>query len=60
MFLSRDAIEAWATHLELELAVVHAANEPYIELAGPQRRDDGSTVVGPASLGQSVCVLKRR
>jgi SAM-dependent methyltransferase len=58
MFIGRDAIEAWASHLGLTILEVHAAADPFIELSRPITYDDGRRIDGTAALGQSVCVLR--
>jgi hypothetical protein len=48
-FMSRDAIEAWADELGLDIVKVAGGDENQIA-------DDGS---GVYSLGQSICVLQK-
>jgi SAM-dependent methyltransferase len=59
MFLSRDAIDAWANHLDLIVVAVHPGDQPHIELRQPVTLSDGSTVSGLGTMGQSVCVLQK-
>lgn len=58
-FMSRDAIEAWASHLDLRVVAVHRGDESYIKLPAPVTFSSGRTDTGASSLGQSVCVLQR-
>lgn len=48
-FVSRDAIEAWADELDLDVAKIVGGDENQIA-------EDGS---GVYSLGQSICVLEK-
>lgn len=62
MFISRDAIEAWAYHLKLEVISIIDGNIPHISISHPIEFEDGSVVQNKAKLGpigQSVCVLAR-
>lgn len=60
VFLGRDAPAVWARHLQFELCAQHGGDEAFIRLDRPVTMDDGSVVSGMASLGQSVCVLRKR
>jgi len=57
MFVSRDGIEAWASHLGLTVEAVHPGDEPHIILPEPVTMEDGRVQSELGSLGQSVCVL---
>lgn len=57
MFVSRDALAAWADHLGLEIKAIHDGDKPHIPLPHPIVFDDGRVMEGSGSLGQSVCVL---
>jgi SAM-dependent methyltransferase len=59
VFLGRDAPAVWAKHLDFELCAQHAGDEAYIVLDAPVTMGDGTVVSGAASLGQSLCVLKK-
>jgi ubiquinone/menaquinone biosynthesis C-methylase UbiE len=59
-FMSRDAIEAWARHLNLRVEHLFRGDSEYIELQKPVRFDDGRIAEGSSSLGQSACVLTLR
>jgi len=60
MFLSRDAITAWADHLNLEIVTIEDGDKPHIPVLAPLTSDSGAVIEGMSSLGQSVCVLSRR
>jgi SAM-dependent methyltransferase len=60
MFMGRDAIEAWAAHLSLDLVAIHDGDKPHVPLPHPVTLDDGTVMSGQGNLGQSVCVLKKR
>jgi SAM-dependent methyltransferase len=49
-FMSRDLIEAWARHLELEIVALHSGDEPLVPL-------DASGALH--AFGQSVVVLRK-
>lgn len=62
MFFGRDAIEAWAAHLGLEILAIIDGNTAHVPIPHPLTFDNGVTVEGLARLGpigQSVCVLQR-
>ena len=56
-FIGRDAIQAWASHLGMDIVEIRDATDPFISLTRPVTYDDGRTVEGNAALGQSVCVM---
>jgi ubiquinone/menaquinone biosynthesis C-methylase UbiE len=56
-FVSRDAIRAWATHLNLRIEAMVDAVEPHIALSKPVTFENGTVLQGRVALGQSVCVL---
>ena len=58
-FVSRDAIQAWASHLELRILEINDGDKPHINLPQPVRFDDGREMVEKGHLGQSVCVLTK-
>lgn len=60
MFISKDAIEVWATHLDLEVISINDGNVPYVPLQTPIVLESGETVEGMGTIGQSVCVLARK
>lgn len=57
MFIDRDAIRAWAAHLNLRIEALVDANAPYVNLAQPLTYEDGTVLQGKVAFGQSVCVL---
>jgi ubiquinone/menaquinone biosynthesis C-methylase UbiE len=57
MFISRDAIEAWASHLNLKIQAIHGADEPHIILSNPVKFENGMILEERCAFGQSVCVL---
>ena len=58
-FLSRDAIEAWATRSGFRVEALFDGGVPHIPLTQPLTFDDGRTVEGCTNLGQSVCILRK-
>ena len=58
-FVSRDAIEAWAKHLNLSILEIFDGDKLYIDIADGQvvKWDDGREMRDRGSLGQSVCIL---
>jgi SAM-dependent methyltransferase len=59
MFMSRDAIGAWAEHLDLRVLALERGDTAHIPLSHPVVFDDGTVVEGTGALGQSVCVLEK-
>jgi SAM-dependent methyltransferase len=60
VFISKDATEVWAKHLEMDLVALEDADSKFIPLPNPIRLDSGVVVEDFGSLGQSVCVLTKR
>lgn len=60
MFVSKDAIHAWAQHLDLEVTALHDGHEPWIQLEKSFRYVDGREASGLVEFGQSIGVLTRR
>lgn len=63
MFIGRDAIEAWANHLDLEIMTIIDGNEAHIHLSHPVRFENGLVIEGKSRLGligQSVCILTKK
>lgn len=59
-FISRDAIQAWATHLNLSVIEISDGDKPHIDLRdGIVKWDNGREMKGKGNLGQSVCVLMK-
>jgi len=60
IFMSRDGIQAWASHLDLDVVAIADGEKPQVPLRQPVTFEDGSVATDTASLGQSLCVLKKR
>ncbi len=58
-FISRDAIEAWVSHLNLEIVDIFDGDKPHIKISEPVKWNNGQEMIGEGSLGQSVCVLTK-
>lgn len=58
-FISRDAIHAWAHHLDLHVDAIADGDQPHISLDEDVVWDDGRKQTGQGSLGQSVAVLAK-
>ena len=58
-FISRDALGAWATHLNLEVDCIHDGDTPHIPIANDITMENGTVMTGMGYLGQSVCVLSK-
>jgi ubiquinone/menaquinone biosynthesis C-methylase UbiE len=56
-FISRDGIEAWASHLGLTVESIHDGDKPTIALAEPLTLESGQVVSDCGAFGQSLCVL---
>ena len=59
MFMSRDAVTAWAEHLEMTVLAIERGDTAHIPLSAPVVFDNGTVVEGMGALGQSVCVLEK-
>jgi SAM-dependent methyltransferase len=57
MFMSRDAIKAWASHLQLTIAGIYGGEKPFINVPRPIPLEDGRVLRGRHVFGQSVCIL---
>ena len=60
MFMDRDGIHAWASHLDLEIVALHDGDKPHIPIPRPLTLENGTTIVDRGNLGQSVAVLRKR
>lgn len=60
MFISRNAIEIWAKHLDLNIDVIYDGDKPHIKLTEPIEKDDGTRYDTLGTLGQSICVLSKK
>lgn len=58
-FVSKDGIAVWADRLGMELETIRDGNDSFIPLSTPIMFGDGRSVDGCATLGQSVCVLRK-
>jgi SAM-dependent methyltransferase len=56
-FTGRDAIAAWAEHLDLRIDVTEDGDKATIALASPLTLESGAVLEERGALGQSVCVL---
>jgi ubiquinone/menaquinone biosynthesis C-methylase UbiE len=59
MFVSRDALQAWARHLDLQVLALHDGHERWIELVQSFRYSDGREAAGTVEFGQSIGVLTK-
>jgi len=59
VFLSKEAIRIWASRLDLAVEVIQDGDKPSIPLTQPVILEDGRVLEDVATLGQSLCVLKR-
>jgi len=58
-FMDRDAIRAWAAHLNLTVVEIADGDKVHIPLPKPVTWDDGRVFTDLGYLGQSVCVLSK-
>lgn len=59
VFLSRDAIQSWASHLELTIETIRDGDEAFVPLPHPVKFESGLAMEKLGYLGQSICVLSR-
>ena len=59
-FLSRDALHAFADHLDLDIVALHGGDELAIPLQGPVTMEHGTVYTDAGSLGQSFAVFAPR
>lgn len=60
-FISRDAIAAWAEHLDLDVVRIEDGDKPHIPLKEPITFEaDGRVMEGMGTFGQSVAILRKR
>lgn len=59
-FLDRDAIHAWADHLDLAVEDIWDGDKPHIPLTSDVVAEDGRVFSGRGNPGQSVAVLRPR
>jgi SAM-dependent methyltransferase len=60
VFIDRDAIQCWATHLGLDVLDMRNGDEPFVPLSTPVTLDNGQVLSDWGNLGQSICVLGRQ
>lgn len=60
IFIERNAIEAWATHLGLAVVDMRDGDEQFVPLSKPVTLDSGQVLSEWGNLGQSICVLGRQ
>lgn len=58
-FMAREMIHPWAARLGLEPVAILDGNQPQVHLTFDIALDDGSLLPRDASLGQSVCILRK-
>jgi SAM-dependent methyltransferase len=58
-FMAREMIHPWAERLGLEPVAILDGNKPQVHLTFDIALDDGSLLPRAASLGQSVCILRK-
>jgi hypothetical protein len=57
MFMSRDAISAWAQHLELKIETIEDGDKPHIPLSSLVTVDNDTIMQERGNLGKSICVF---
>ena len=60
VFVGRDAIRAWAEHLDFEVVTILDGDKPQVPLREPVTMENGTVMSESGSLGQSLCVLRKR
>jgi ubiquinone/menaquinone biosynthesis C-methylase UbiE len=58
-FIGRDAIQAWAAHLNLQILEIADGDKPHIKLDKVVRWDNGQEMKEMGNLRQSICVLTK-
>lgn len=58
-FLSRDAIESWALHLDLKIINIFDGDKPHIKLVEKIKWNDNREMKDFGNLGQSICILTK-
>lgn len=56
-FMSRDGLQAWASHLGLRIEAIEDGDKPIIVLPAPIVLQRGEVLQERSALGQSVCVM---
>ena len=57
VFISKDAISAWADHLGLKIEIIHDGDQSNIPLQKPVVFDSGAVMKDLGTVGQSLCVM---
>ncbi len=58
-FMSRDGLEAWASHLGLDIVAIYEGEQPIIKLEEPIKFEDGREMVNYGNFWQSVCIFTK-
>ena len=58
-FMPRGAIHPWASRLGLSVAAILDGDAPQVRLVTDVTLEDGSLLPRDASLGQSICILRK-
>ena len=59
MFMSKDGIAVWADRLGMEVETIRDGSDSFVPLSSSIRFENGSSMDGCGTLGQSVCVLRK-
>ncbi|WP_374572658.1 class I SAM-dependent methyltransferase [Phenylobacterium sp.] len=59
VFIDRDAIGAWASHLDLKVEDIRDGHDAFVPLASPLTLEGGHVLEHFGNVGQSICVLSR-
>ena len=58
-FMGRDTAEVWAARLDMDVVAILDGNGAQVQLDADVTLDDGRVLSGEASLGQSICILRK-
>lgn len=58
-FISRDALDSWASHIGFTVDTIWDGDKPFIPLSRPIRFSDGTGFDREGTPGQSVCLLAK-
>jgi len=58
-FIEREAISGWCQHARFAIENIYDGDVPHIRVPKPIENEAGGIIAGEASLGQSVCVLRK-
>ena len=59
VFMERNALAVWASHLGLDVVEIRDGNDPFVPLESPLTLEHGRIKEGFGNLGQSICVLHK-